>query len=131
GRPDAPPGAGPALLLTDDDELADAVSRLAAAAGCALRRDSGPPAEHGEPPLLLLAGADVPAAEVVRARAEAAETVLVGLAPVDADWWRRAAEVDADHAALLPEAESWLLERLADAGEGAASRGGVVGVLGG
>jgi len=127
----APSGA--AVLLTDDDELADAVSRLAAAAGCALRRDSGPSlgSAPGEAPLLLLAGADVPAAEVLRARAEAAETVLVGLAPVDADWWRRAAEVDADHAAVLPEAESWLLERLADAGEGAGGAGSVVGVLGG
>ncbi|NAZ88685.1 septum site-determining protein Ssd, partial [Kineococcus indalonis] len=85
----------------------------------------------GAPPLLLVGEGTTPA-QVARARAGGAgEVVLVGCAPVGTDWWRHAAEVDADHAALLPEAEPWLLDRLVDAAGGPRPEGRAVGVVGG
>ena len=123
------PGAGgDVLLLTADVDLLAAVSRLAAASGCGLQRTGGP----GTPPVgLVLAGADADPAEVSRARSGGPDVVLVGCAPVPPDWWQAAAVLDVDHAAVLPEAEPWLLDRLADAAEGPPRRGRVVGVLGG
>ncbi|WP_432496706.1 septum site-determining protein Ssd [Kineococcus gypseus] len=127
-RPAEDPGPG-AALLTDDDALAAAVLRLAGAAGCAVLREVPPALEA--PPLLLV-GADAGAAAVAAARERGAgEVVLVGCAPVGPQWWRRAAELDADHAALLPEAEPWLLDRLLDAAGGRRPAGRVVGVVGG
>ncbi|WP_432484391.1 septum site-determining protein Ssd [Kineococcus esterisolvens] len=126
------PGPGAALLCADD-ALAAAVLRLADVAGCGVLREPVPPgAGARDVPPLLLVGTGTPAQRVADARARgAAEVVLVGCAPVGPEWWRHAAEVDADHAALLPEAEPWLLDRLVDAAGGPRPAGRVVGVVGG
>ncbi|MCI2239494.1 hypothetical protein MO973_03485 [Paenibacillus sp. TRM 82003] len=125
-----PGGSAPgALLLGADDSLAAAVLRLADVAGCDVLREA--PATGPVPPLLL-AGAGTPAQHVAEVRARGAgEVVLVGTAPVGPEWWRHAAEVDADHAALLPEAEPWLLDHLVDVAGGPRPQGRVVGVVGG
>ncbi|WP_432497139.1 septum site-determining protein Ssd [Kineococcus auxinigenes] len=131
--PEDGPAPGAALLGADAD-LTAAVLRLAEAAGCTVLPEP-PTAAGGVPariPPLLLVGAGTPAHRVAEARARgAAEVVLVGRAPVDPQWWRHAAEVDADHAALLPEAEPWLVDRLVDAAGGPRPEGRVVGVVGG
>lgn len=130
-----PAPAGEVLLLAADLELVDAVDRLAAAAGCDLRRGCAPAAQRlrtDDPgPELVLVGADADPDEVTSARAGAAEVVLVGCAPVPADWWQAAARFDVDHAVVLPEAEPWLLDRLVDAAEGPRGAGRLVGVVGG
>ncbi len=131
--PEDGPAPGAALLGADAD-LTAAVLRLAEAAGCTVLPE--PPTEAGGVPArvppLLMVGAGTPAHRVAEARARgAAEVVLVGRAPVGPQWWRHAAEVDADHAALLPEAEPWLVDRLVDAAGGPRPEGRVVGVVGG
>lgn len=131
---DAP---GTVLLLTDDEELAAAVARLAAATGCVLRRscegaEGGPstdPARTAPAPApdLVLLGVDAhPPLD-----APFTELVVVGRAPVGPDWWQAASALEADHAVLLPEAEDWLLDRLSDIADGPGRRGPVVGVVGG
>ncbi|WP_432561540.1 septum site-determining protein Ssd [Kineococcus sp. SYSU DK003] len=132
-------GSGPAganapgtvLLLTDDEELAAAVARLAAAAGCVLQRGCAP----GQEPRhrLVLAGVDAGTEEVQAVRGAAVTVVVVGCAPTPADWWQQAAALDPDHAVLLPEAQDWLLERLSDVadGSGAPGHGPVLAVVGG
>ena len=132
--PPGPPSAGSALLLTDDEQLADAVTRVAAAAGCDLRRGCAEQVGAGD--LLgcgvVLLGEDAAAEVVARLRGPGTgPVVLVGCAPVGAPWWRRAADLDADHAAVLPEAEGWLLELLVDAAAGPRPPGRLVAVVGG
>ena len=129
GHPPPTDGDGTdVLLLTEDADLLAAVSRLAAAAGCGLRQAPGAGAQTDG---LVLVGPDADPARVARARDGGADVVLVGCAPVAPDWWQAAAALDVDHAAVLPEAEPWLLDRLADAADGPPRRGRVVGVLGG
>ena len=45
--------------------------------------------------------------------------------------WQRALDVGAEHVAVLPEAEPWLMSRLADSLGAGGPRGVVVGVVGG
>ncbi|WP_432510424.1 septum site-determining protein Ssd [Kineococcus sp. SYSU DK001] len=134
---------GTVRLLTDDPELTAAVSRLAAAAGCPLRRDGDPavdpavdPADddpdEGAPAVaLVVAGVDADPAALSRARAGGTPAVVVGHAPLPGGWWQEAAALDPDHAVVLPEAQDWLLERLSDVADGVGGRGPVLGVVGG
>ncbi|NAZ78100.1 septum site-determining protein minD, partial [Kineococcus sp. T13] len=135
--PDHRAPAGSALLITADDDLAEAVARLAAAAGCPLRRGpleqpaegaAGPPGPVAAPGLVLV-DADVPAAAVA-GLGEGGRLVVVGTAPAPDAWWRSASALGAEHAVLLPQAQDWLLEALADTAAGAAAAG-CVGVVGG
>nr|WP_281373010.1 septum site-determining protein Ssd [Kineococcus aurantiacus] len=114
-------------MLTGDEELAAAVTRLTAVAGCVLRRTCAPP-EHAVP--LVLAGVDADPADAAAARRAGAQLVVVGRAPLPPQWWQDAATAAPDHAVVLPEAQDWLLERLADVADGG-GRGRVLGVVGG
>ncbi|PRY16086.1 septum site-determining protein Ssd [Kineococcus rhizosphaerae] len=125
GRADAP---GVVVLLTGDEELATAVTRLAAAAGCVLRRTG---ATDGDEVRLVLAGVDADPADADAARRGGAQYVVVGRAPVPAPWWQRASTARPDHAVVLPEAQEWLLERLSDVADGPGGRGRTVAVVGG
>ncbi|WP_432541829.1 septum site-determining protein Ssd [Kineococcus sp. SYSU DK002] len=133
----APPAhPGTVRLLTDDPELTAAVSRLAAAAGCPLRRDGDPPVDpadgEGTPATaLVVAGTDADPAALARARTGGTPAVVVGHAPLPPGWWQEAAALDPDHAVVLPEAQDWLLERLSDVADGVGGRGPVLGVVGG
>jgi secretion/DNA translocation related CpaE-like protein len=126
--PGPAPGARTGVLLTGDEELAAAVVRLAAAAGCGLARGGAP---TGDPAGVLLVGADADGAEVAAARRPGVPVVVVGTAPAGPAWWRTAAGLAADHAVLLPEAEDWLLELLADVATGPGGSGTVLAVVGG
>ncbi|PPK92927.1 secretion/DNA translocation related CpaE-like protein [Kineococcus xinjiangensis] len=129
-----------AVLCTADEELAAAVQRIAAAAGCASlphRRTPDPgPAPTGTRARLLLVGADVlTGSRAGRRLPSGTEVVVLSLAPAPEDLWQRAADAGACHVAVLPEAEAWLLERLADLADHLADQltdtGQVVGVVGG
>jgi len=124
--PDPPVARPPVLLLTRDRALADHVAALAEAAGAALLVRAAVPGRAGEAPLTLIGqdvAADLPAGHrggVLVVRAEGAD-------PPEGVW-RQAVQIGADRVAVLPEAEPWLLEELADAARtGPASR--IVAVL--
>ncbi|WP_380171067.1 septum site-determining protein Ssd [Kineococcus sp. DHX-1] len=127
------PGAGAALLLTGDEDLAAALVRLAAAAGADLHRDGAVPSvvDLGGVATLVLAGVDADPERLAAVRRPGVPLVVVGRAPLDPPWWQVAAGLGADHAVVLPEAQDWLLERLSDVADGRGRRGPVLGVVGG
>jgi secretion/DNA translocation related CpaE-like protein len=131
----APRDPSPArpLLVTADPGLLDDVVRLGAAAGVELTVHSGPGAARAawaEAPAVLVGG-DV-AEDCVRAGLpRRGDVVLVGLDLDDARVWRRAVDLGASHVVFLPDAETWLVDLLADAAEGQLGAGHLVGVIGG
>lgn len=125
----------PAVLMAPGG-LADDVSRLAAAAGCDLHRINDVRSEPGSlreqwscAPLLLLdlAAARVSATTGLPRR----DGVVIVCADGDPEVWRCAVAVGAQHVAVLPDAEAWLVGALADAVESPAEAGRVLAVVGG
>ena len=127
-----PPEARP-LLVTADPGLLDELLRLCAAA------DVEPQVAHDEvaarqvwagAPLVVL-GDDI-AARLVRTHVSRRDGVLlVGLDPNDSGVWDLGAALGADGVVFLPDAQSWLVGRLADARDGSVAVGAVVAVVGG
>jgi secretion/DNA translocation related CpaE-like protein len=120
------------LLITDDPYLLDEAVRVAADARVELEVAPDPAAARarfGTAPLVLV-GAGV-AAACVRARLPRRPgIVLVLAAPVDEPPWELAEALGAEHIAVLPTAEPWLVDRLITAA-GAPRPAAVVAVLGG
>ncbi|WP_031032153.1 septum site-determining protein Ssd [Streptomyces albus] len=143
------------LIVTEDDALLDDLLRLCAAAGAA-----EPQVAHGGPARaagwaawsgaaawerapLVLVGDDcatatgfgaapapgVPQTDPVVPRRPG--VLLVGRDWDDPGVWERGARVGAESVVLLPDAESWLTGRIADAVEGVGRRALTVGVIGG
>jgi secretion/DNA translocation related CpaE-like protein len=121
------------LLVTSDSELLDEVLRLAAAAAVDVEVVPDPAAARpswARAPLVLV-GNDV-ADAVGRARLRRRTgVVVVGRDLDDAGIWERAVLAGAEHVALLPDAEPWLVARLGDAADGSNRRGRVLTVVGG
>lgn len=121
------------LVLTADPGLLDDLLRLCAAAGVepevahepARARRSWP----GAP--LVVVGDDLAGVLPVEGLPRRDGVVVVGLDLDDARVWERAVAVGAEHVVFLPDAETWLAERFADAGEAGGSSALVVSVLGG
>ena len=119
------------LLVTDDADLLDDLLRLAAAA------DAEPdvaPSPGGAAPLwrnapVVLVGADC-ARGLPGILPRRPGLVLVGRDSTDQGLWRDAVAVGAEHVAFLPEAEPWLVTRLADSVGSTAASALVVGVVG-
>jgi secretion/DNA translocation related CpaE-like protein len=119
------------LLVTDDADLLDDLLRLAAAA------DAEPdvaPSPGGAAPLwrsapLVVVGADC-AGTLPGILPRRSGLVLVGRDSSDTGLWRNAVAAGAEHVAFLPEAEPWLVTRLADSVGSTAAAGLVVGVIG-
>ncbi|MGB6163769.1 MAG: septum site-determining protein Ssd [Pseudonocardiaceae bacterium] len=112
--------------------LADEVARLAAAAGCDPHRLTDPETVREQwncAPMLLL---DV---ETATASASAGlprrDAVVIVSADGDPKAWRCAVAVGAQHVAVLPDAEAWLVGALADAVQAPADPGRVLAVIGG
>ncbi|WP_069813305.1 septum site-determining protein Ssd [Streptomyces sp. TP-A0874] len=128
--PEAQPGAP--LVVSRDERLLDDLLRLCAAAGVQPAVAEGTTArEPGwERPPLVLVGDDA-AAGLVGTAPRRPAVVLVGRDPDDAGIWRRAVAIGAEHVALLPDAETWLVDRIADATEGSGGQAVTVGVVGG
>lgn len=122
------------LALVSDEAVLDELLRLAAAAGCDLRRV--PDVAAARPlwslaPLVLL---DPPGAGDVLAERlpRRSRVVVVSLDSSTIDTLRAAVELGADRVVELPAAGSWLADVLADAAEGPQGPPGrVMAVLGG
>lgn len=123
------------LLISADPTLIAAVERCAAAAGMTPERADATTASHRwERPALVLVGADqlalLPAlprrADVVVVSAGAG----VGLASEpDADTWRLALALGAEHVVTLPQADGWLVDRLGRAEDRRGAAGVILGVI--
>ena len=121
---------GRPLLVSDDPALIDDVLRLAAAANVELHLSTEPESARGHwsrAPLVLV-GVDA-AGRMAGLRPERRrDVVLVGRQMGEADW-QRAVTLGAEHVACLPDSERWLIDRIADSGEGPLRHGFVVGVV--
>ncbi|MHC0431989.1 septum site-determining protein Ssd [Streptomyces sp. O3] len=122
--------SGP-LIVTEDAELLDDLLRLCAAAGARPEVHYGLPERRGswEAAPLVLVGDD--AATRVRGAARRRGVCLVGRDQDDPAVWQRAVEIGADHVLRLPDAEQWLVDRIADVAEGVGRQALTVGVIGG
>ncbi|MEU5436559.1 septum site-determining protein Ssd [Streptomyces sp. NPDC020719] len=122
--------AGP-LIVTEDEALLDDLLRLCAAAGAEPEvRHAVPERSAGwESAPLILVGDD--AAPRVRGAARRRGVLLVGRDQDDPGVWQLAVEIGADHVLRLPDAEQWLVDRIADAAEGVGRQALTVGVIGG
>ncbi|NEA44168.1 septum formation initiator [Streptomyces sp. SID11385] len=122
--------------MTEDPELLDDVLRLCAAAGVVPEVRHTAPERRGDweaPPLVLL-GTDV----LPRLSGVSRRPGLVALSRVPVTGpglWRHAVETGAEHVLVLPDAEAWLTDRLAEVAEvaegGTAGPALTVGVIGG
>jgi len=132
---DAPEQSRP-LFVTDDPDVLDDLLRLAAAAGVEPEVvDAGVAARRSwlAAPLVLL-DARLAGTAAVAGLSKRPGLVLVAVSADDADVWRRAVEIGAEHVVVLPDAEQWLVGRLSDAAEptdGSHSDAEVVCVIGG
>ncbi|MFF2185915.1 septum site-determining protein Ssd [Streptomyces sp. NPDC058155] len=122
--------AGP-LIVTEDVELLDDLLRLCAAAGAEPEVHHSVPERRGgwESAPLVLVGDD--AALRCRSATRRRDVLLVGRDQDDPDVWRRAVEIGAESVLRLPDAESWLVDRIADVAEGVGRQALTVGVIGG
>ncbi|MGW6913399.1 septum site-determining protein Ssd [Kitasatospora sp. NPDC054939] len=122
--------AGP-LVVTGDAALTEHLLRLCAAAGTEPRliRGAPPPLALWEAAPIVLVGDDRVADCAGLPRRGG--VLLLGLDLDDAAVWVRAVRLGAEHVLFLPDAEAWLLDRIADATEGAGASALTVAVLGG
>lgn len=119
-------------MMVGAGELAEDLARLAAAAGCDLDRVADPGAMRGrwsDAPLVLL-DAEA-AAGCASLRLPRRDRVVVVAATQQPQLWQHAVTVGAEHVAVLPDGEAWLVGALADAVEAPAHPGRVLAVLGG
>jgi secretion/DNA translocation related CpaE-like protein len=123
--------SGP-LILTRDTRLVDELQRLCAAA-------SVTPLLVREPELVrrpwptsscVLVGDDWASAISELDLDRRDDVVLVAHAPETAAVWQRAVLVRADHVAVLPDAQRWLVDWLAETRDRDAGTGVAVGVMG-
>ncbi|MEU8741298.1 septum site-determining protein Ssd [Streptomyces halstedii] len=117
--------------MTEDAHLLDDLLRLCAAAGAMPEVHHGPPAARGswERAPVVLVGDD--AAARCRGTVRRRGVMLVGRDRGDPDIWRRAVEIGAEYVLRLPDAESWLVDQIANAAEGVGRPALTVGVMGG
>ncbi|BEP12853.1 septum formation initiator [Acidothermaceae bacterium B102] len=126
-----PPAVRP-LILTEDPTLLDSLLRLVAAAGAeAVVLPSAAAARSAWPGApLVLVGDDLARHVAAAGLPRRPDVVLVGRDLDDAGVWRRAVDVGAEHVVVLPDGESWLVDRFAEAiSDGA--RGTLLAVIGG
>ncbi|MER0446563.1 septum site-determining protein Ssd [Streptomyces sp. Edi4] len=122
---------GGPLIVTEDEDLLDDLLRLCAAAGTEPEVCHGVPGREGgwESAPLILVGDD--AAPRLRGASRRRGVLLVGRDQDDPGVWQAAVELGADHVLRLPDAEPWLVDRIADAAEGVGRPALTVGVIGG
>jgi secretion/DNA translocation related CpaE-like protein len=121
------------LLISSDPMLVADVHRLSAAAGV-VPEVVGDPAQalrwwSGAP--VVLVGADRAAALAASSPPRRSRVFVLGRSPLGDALFRDALGVGAETVAGLPESETWLVELLTDVGDGGASPGVTIGVLGG
>lgn len=108
------------LLVTADPQLLDELLRLCAAAGVEpeVALDPGAARAGWSSSPLVLVGRDVARQAGSRALPRRADVVLVSDDLDDAGVWELAVTAGCERVVFLPDAQSWLVERLADAAEG-------------
>lgn len=120
------------LIVSADEQLLDEMLRLLAAAGTEPERATGGGAlrrAHREAPLVLI-GADVLDAQVVRALPRRSGVVVVAARELTPAEWATAVALGAERVAVLPADESWLLARATAAVRPSVDRGWLVAVGG-
>lgn len=117
------------LLISAQPDLVDEVARLAAAHGREVHvcEDSASARGLWAAAPLVLVGRDQAADAVGLPRRR---DVIVVSGEQDDECWRLAVDLGAEHVVVLPDGERWLVDRLADAGEGPPRDGRLVVVLG-
>lgn len=131
------------LLVTRDVALIDSVQRLAAVAGVDLQIDAEGRGSWSSAPLILI-GSDVLPVLVSMHLTRRSGVIVIGVgAPLPSSsagqvagstpatsstvtqeqMWRDAVAVGAEHVIVLPEAESWLVQRLGEASDGPSREG--------
>jgi secretion/DNA translocation related CpaE-like protein len=121
------------LLVTSDPDLLDDILRLGAAAGVDIDVAHDPAGARlgWTKAALVLVGDDVSIALGRASVRRRVGVVLVGRDLDDGNIWKRAVGVGAEHVALLPDAEPWLIARMAEAVDECAALGLTVAVIGG
>ncbi len=121
-----------ALLVTADPAVSAGVGRLAAAAGVRLDvlADPAEVLAAWSASAVVLVGADLLESVASRAVPRRPQVQVVATAPVPDTVFRSALRVGAERVLELPAAAPWLLEALADLGDGAADPGRSVAVIG-
>jgi secretion/DNA translocation related CpaE-like protein len=117
-------------VVTGDDDLLDELLRLAAAAGVDVDVAPDPPAAQGRftaAPLVLIGADQAPAC--VRARLPRRGDVVVVARDGSPAPWDTAAALGAAHVVILPDGQSWLVDRFGS-GQWAGPPAPVVAVLG-
>jgi secretion/DNA translocation related CpaE-like protein len=121
------------LVLTRDPSLGAELQRLAAAAGVGLEllpdAKASPSSWLLAPLVLVGPDALLPLAAATPSRRD--HVHVVSQEPLPDALFRAALAVGAESVLELPAAETWLVETLTDAGDGATGRANVVGVVGG
>ncbi|MBL6276743.1 CpaE-like family protein [Micromonospora fiedleri] len=132
-RTSVPPHRRPPLVVTADGDLLDDLLRLAAAGDVEVEVAADPAAARTrwQPAPLVLVGADQ-AQPCLRARLpRRSRLVLVGRAADLDPGWQVADLLGAEHVAVLPAAEPWLVDRFAECGADGTAAARVVAVVGG
>ncbi|MDQ1650839.1 MAG: hypothetical protein QOI35_39, partial [Cryptosporangiaceae bacterium] len=116
------------LLVTSSDDLLDDLLRLTAAsrAEAEVVPDAvAARARWSVAPLVLVGAAAAPGCVAAMLPRRSGVVLVAGpsAAVPDDDVWRLAAQLGAEHVAVLPAAEPWLVDRLSDAVEGRSSAG--------
>lgn len=119
------------LLISSDGELIDDVLRLAAANAVEihLATDAEGARSRWQLAPLVLVGADAGLAMATGRLPRRRDVVLVTREP-SPDTWQNAVALGAEHVVSLPDAERWLIDRLADCAEGPPRDGRIVAVMG-
>ncbi|WP_205856537.1 septum site-determining protein Ssd [Phytoactinopolyspora endophytica] len=121
------------LVVTADDALLDDLLRLAAAAGTDVdvAHDPGSARAVWASVPIVIVGADQAEGLAHLAPTRRHSVYLVSRDRTDPAAWRSAVDLGAERVAVLPDDESWLADRLADATEGETGNALVAGVIGG
>ncbi len=120
------------LVITNDDELLDDLLRLAAVSGTDVDvlPDVGSARALWRSARMVLLGSD--AADRVRTPPpRRLGVILVGNDEDDGGVWELAMHVGAEHVAVLPDAEAWLIDVLASGGDRRLEPAPLVAVIGG
>lgn len=137
GRPENQGVGTQPLLASGDAGLLSDLHRLCAAAGLTgeVVADPGAKAAAWNTAPIVVVGGDA-AASTGRSLGAGALTRRSGVIVVstdrhDDDIWRRAVEVGAEHVIFLPDAESWLVDRIAASTDETRGHGMVLATVGG
>lgn len=127
---------GPPLIVTRDPALTEQLLRLCAAAAVTPEVvNAARDARRGwVQAACVVVGDDIAGDVAAIGLPKRSEVVLVATGPDSAGTWQRGVALHADHVAMLPDAEGWLVDRLSDcleASEAACLTVGVIGACGG